>query len=352
MSLLKLAKRAALQVGRSVGAFSLALDSEWRHRRLLILCYHGISLRDEHLWDPRLYMSQEVFRGRLEMLRRHDCAVLRLEDAVRQLYAGTLPPRSVVITFDDGAYDFVDRALPLLEQFGYPVTVYLSTHYALRKRPVFDVMCRYILWRSQGATLRGRGLLDGCDFDLSTPALCEEAGYEIRRRATDMRLDSTEKDRLAASLARSLGVDYEELVSARVLQLMRPDEVASCAARGVDFQLHTHRHRTPMTREDFLSEVEENRTHIRAMTGGATLRHFAYPSGFHRPEFDPWLRELGVVSATTCVNGIASAGMSPFELPRLSDGQRLPTLEFEGWLSGVSALLPHRGQDVESGARM
>ena len=95
-----------------LGGGRLLLNSGWRKQRLLILCYHGVSLGDEHLWNPRLYMSVEFFRRRLEILRSLECAVPPLNQALEQLRLATLPKRSVAITFDDGAYDFLRQALP------------------------------------------------------------------------------------------------------------------------------------------------------------------------------------------------------------------------------------------------
>ena len=95
-------KRVSLHAIKTVGGLQLLLDSAWRRRRLLILCYHGVSLADEHEWNPALYMPRHDFQRRLEMLRASRCALLPLGEAVQRLYAGTLPPRSVVMTFDDG----------------------------------------------------------------------------------------------------------------------------------------------------------------------------------------------------------------------------------------------------------
>ena len=50
-------KRVTLQLLKSTGAFGLVRDRAWRRRRLLILCYHGISHEDEHLWRPGLYLA-------------------------------------------------------------------------------------------------------------------------------------------------------------------------------------------------------------------------------------------------------------------------------------------------------
>jgi hypothetical protein len=54
---------------------------------------------------------------------------------------------------------------------------------------------------------------------------------------------------MASGVAQRLGIDYQELRAKRMLQLMNVDEVKELAAEGVDFQLHTHRHRAPLSEE-------------------------------------------------------------------------------------------------------
>lgn len=50
-------KHTALEALRGVGAFDAVSRSKWRRSRLLVLCYHGISLDDEHEWNPGLYIQ-------------------------------------------------------------------------------------------------------------------------------------------------------------------------------------------------------------------------------------------------------------------------------------------------------
>src|SRR5918992_5738383 len=102
----KQAKRAALGVSKRLGLFGAVRDGRWRRQRLLILGYHGISLDDEHEWNPGLYMKAADFRERMALLRRGGYRVLSLDVALRLLRENDLPPKSVVITFDDGFHDF------------------------------------------------------------------------------------------------------------------------------------------------------------------------------------------------------------------------------------------------------
>ncbi|MDQ3753647.1 MAG: polysaccharide deacetylase family protein [Acidobacteriota bacterium] len=316
--------------------------SKWRRERLLILCYHGISLDEEHHWSPGLFLPSDYFRARLQILKKTGCNVLPLGEAIQRLYANDLPEKSVAITFDDGNYDFYEQAYPIIRDFGFPVTLYLTTFYSHYNRPVFDPMSAYLLWKAQGATLNLKELTGkDATIDLSEAAGRAAATDEIRGFARQHKLSAEEKDDLLVRLAKQLRVDYDELLAKRVLYLMTPDEVKQVAANGADIQLHTHRHRTPLDRALFRREIEDNRNDIQSMTG-TRASHFCYPSGVYDPAFLTWLRELGVASATTCDLGVASKDSHPLLLPRFLDSTSLSPIEFEGWLAGVASLLPRR----------
>ena len=289
-----------------------------------------------------MYMSHEMFLARLETIARAGCAVLPLAEAITRLYANDLPDRSVAITFDDGNVDFKERAFPLLKEFDFPSTLYLTTFYSDYNKPIFGIFCEYLLWKGQSETLdlkeiTGRDL----KIELSTAAARDTAFREIERHVQAQKSSAEEKTALAEMLARQLKLDYDALIEKRIMHLLAPDEVMRLAAGGADIQLHTHRHRTPRDRELFLREIEDNRHSIQAMTG---LRpsHFCYPSGVYDHRFLPWLREAGIVSATTCETGFASRSSNQLLLPRFLDSAALSSIEFESWLTGVSAALPRR----------
>jgi peptidoglycan/xylan/chitin deacetylase (PgdA/CDA1 family) len=345
--MLKNFKLATLKSLKTTGVSTLVQNSRWRRQRLLILAYHGVSTDDEHLWNGSMYMSPEMFRERLETIAKSGCAVLPLDEAITRLYANDLPDRSVAITFDDGNFDFQQSAFPLLKEFDFPSTLYLTTFYSHYNKPIFGIFCEYLLWKARSETLNLKQIT-GRDskIELKGDAARKAAFREIERHVCAQKLSMEEKTAFAEVLARQLKVDYDALIEKRIMHLLGPEEVTRLAANGADIQLHTHRHRAPLDRELFLREIEDNRNSIQAMTG---LRpsHFCYPSGVYDHRFLPWLREAGVVSATTCETGFASRSSNQLLLPRFLDNSALSSIEFEGWLTGVSAALPRRRERRE-----
>jgi peptidoglycan/xylan/chitin deacetylase (PgdA/CDA1 family) len=335
-------KQSFLAYARRLGITTLVRDSDWRRQRLLILCYHGIAQLDEHEWNPNLYISPAFFRERMTLLRNGGYNVLRLEDGMRRLYAGTLPPKSVALTFDDGATDFATKALPILEEFQFPATVYLTTYYCDHRAPVFDTALSYILWRGRASGGNIASLI-GSErrLGLESPAARAAAWTAVQAYAASQGLTAQAKDLLLRSVAEAVAFDYGDMRSRELLQIMSPDVVRALPRNLIDVQLHTHRHRTPRVRDLFLSEVQDNRSRMEALLGKEReYVHFCYPSGDYDAMFLEWLREADVRTATTCAPGLADRSSDPLLLPRFVDTTGQSSAVFEAWLSGFAALLP------------
>jgi len=338
--MLRILKNGALRVARGLGAFGMVEGSRWRQRRLLILCYHGLSLKDENDWSD-LYITAAFFHHRMETLVRHQCRVLPLDGALRMLREGSLPPKAVTITFDDGFHDFHELAFPVLREYGFPATVYQTTYYSDHQFPIFNLALSYLFWRGKDRRL------DGALYDV--PGMFDLSRSEERVRAVDafrelgrrQKYTPAQKSDLAARISGELGVDYGEMLRLRMLQLMTPAEVSAIVRAGIDVELQTHRHRTPLDEQAFLREIRDNRQWIAATTGSSP-NHFCYPSGHYREEFLPWLRAEHVVSAATSEYGLVDRACDPLRLPRLLDSMSVTDVDFEGWLAGVSSFLPHR----------
>jgi peptidoglycan/xylan/chitin deacetylase (PgdA/CDA1 family) len=86
--------------------------------------------------------------------------VVPLGDALARLAApvATDGPGPVVLTFDDGTVDFVDRALPILERHRLPVTLYAATSFIDEGR-AFPGDGRPVSWQGL-ADARATGLVE------------------------------------------------------------------------------------------------------------------------------------------------------------------------------------------------
>lgn len=343
--MLSTAKMGVLRLAETTGASRFLSESAWRRHRLLILAYHGISKYDEHQWGG-LYMSPETFRQRMKFLEESRCNVLPLTEALHRLQNGNLPDRAVAITFDDGWHDFFSVATPILESFGYPVTLYLTTYYVEFNRPVFGPMCSYLLWKGG----RHKRQLEWPDV-LSSPVALDDASRNPTTAMIERFTNSfsgREKDDTLARLAERLDVDYEKLCEKRVLHLINPEEARELAARGVSLQYHTHRHRVYRDRERMFMELEDNRRRITQFTSDEPC-HFCYTGGFYLPEYPRYLKEYGIVSATTGNAGLCTPQTDLRLLPRVVDKSSVSDLEFRSWLAGTADLLPKRATVIDKG---
>jgi peptidoglycan/xylan/chitin deacetylase (PgdA/CDA1 family) len=343
-------RHLTLSALKAAGAFRRIKEGVWRRDRLLILCYHGIAIEDENEWHPHLYMSPALLDRRFALLREGRYNVLPLAEALERLFRKDLPPFSVAITFDDGGYDFYRQAWPVLKKYELPAAVYITTYYSETQRPT-PLICSYMLWKA-----RQRGPFDLNEFgisqpaSLSTPAHRQAVWTEFSQHISRQDLSGEQKDQIAAALAKSLGIDYTSLRKSRILSLMNCEEVRQLCAERVDFQLHTHRHRTPLNEELFRREIRDNRASLAKVIPGER-NHFCYPSGAYRPEFMDWLAKENVLSATTCDTGLATTRCHPLLLPRLVDTSERTDLEFESWLTGIGHLLSRRRRAALAYAR-
>jgi len=332
-----------MAIASKSGIGSVLLGSKWRQQRLPIFCFHGVSTDDEHECFPGFFLTETRFRSRLDVFRRLKMNMLALDEALERLADGSLPPRSAVLTIDDGFQAAYYKARPILNEFGIPAVVYLTTHYSKYQRPIFDNMCVYLLWKGRGRELKWDGFLPR--------TLLDEAGQLSVRNLLDAHakergLSSAEKDDLLRSLAEHLEIDYDDIKRRRLFYLMNADEVLSWRNSGAAFELHTHRHRVFRTRAPFQETIKRNADELKKITGHQA-RHMSYPGGAFLPEHGAWLNEVGIYSGATCVTGFATRQSNPHQLPRVMDTWNVTEAEIEAWLTGVAGLLPTRKYPLE-----
>jgi peptidoglycan/xylan/chitin deacetylase (PgdA/CDA1 family) len=345
-------KEACLNAWKISGLFGLVSRSRYRNSRLLVLGFHGVSLDDEHRWDPSLYLSVDNFQRRMESLKRARCTVVTLEEGLSLIARGKLPERAVALTFDDGTYDFYRVVWPTLKTLGYPATLYLTTYYAQLQYPSTPGIWSYMLWKAKGSRINARDVLGmDAEFNIADEAGRAEALQRIISRADSERMDGHQRNELSAKLAKVLRLDFEALVASRIIRLLKPEEVTELARDGVSVQMHMHRHCSPRTREGYLDNLQTNRNLISKMTGSEPA-HFCYPSGGYTSESVSWLRDYGIASATTCDVGLMSAKTDPLLIPRLMVTSALSDVAFESWLVGIGAIVSRSVRNLVRFARV
>jgi peptidoglycan/xylan/chitin deacetylase (PgdA/CDA1 family) len=98
--------------------------------RPLLLAYHGVGT-----WSPSLAIPEPDLRAQLALLRRRGYVGLTAAEAERRRQEGTLPKRAVVVTFDDG-FRSVLCAKPILDELGFPATVFAVTSFVESGEPL------------------------------------------------------------------------------------------------------------------------------------------------------------------------------------------------------------------------
>lgn len=92
--------------------------------QVTVILYHRVG--DSRY--PSTNVSMEAFRAQMEHLKNDGYNVITTADLEAFLHGrGTVPPKAVVIQFDDGFRSVYENGVPVLEEFGYPYTVFIPT---------------------------------------------------------------------------------------------------------------------------------------------------------------------------------------------------------------------------------
>jgi peptidoglycan/xylan/chitin deacetylase (PgdA/CDA1 family) len=109
---------------RALGETHTALNGRNGHGepRLRVLMYHKVNDRPH---NP-VTVPTTLFAEQMDQLRDLGYAVVGLDDVLAWYRTrAALPPKSVLITFDDGYGDVLEHALPALSTRGYPAVVFV-----------------------------------------------------------------------------------------------------------------------------------------------------------------------------------------------------------------------------------
>jgi peptidoglycan/xylan/chitin deacetylase (PgdA/CDA1 family) len=286
----------------------------------LILMYHRIARDAIDPWQ--LCVSPRNFEAQMAWLRR-ERRPLRLAQLVDALAQGRVPRNAVVVTFDDGYRDNLEVALPVLERFDVPATVFCTTD---------AIGCKDGFWwdRLAALLLAPHRLPSELALDVGVERRRFEPGPAAHHDVAGMRLafyrevwaalrPLADADRAAAleTIATWCGVE-----AASTPTTLTNAELRTLSASDlIDIGAHSKTHATLSTLPPDAqhAEIMQSKTQLETLTGRA-VSSFAYPFGNQGAETARLVRDAGFRAACTTEAAAVRAGADPFQLPRMAVG--------------------------------
>jgi len=305
--------------------------------RLLILIFHRVHPVPDPLFpgepDARRFDS-------LLGLIKSSFRVLSLRAAVTALRNRSLPPRSLVITFDDGYADNADVALPLLGRHGLCATFFVSTGF------LDGAGC---MWND--ALIESVRTTTVRELDLGGWGLGHHSVVSIsdRQRLIEVLLGH------GKYLPPRERNEFVKEIQARVMVrgdfpalMMTSAQVRALHGAGMEIGGHTIGHPilTKLALEESRLEIRGGRERLQQVVD-APVDLFAYPNGRPQRDYDQrhvaLVKELGFLAAVSTASGAASAKDDMFQLPRYTPWGRTSAI----W---AARLLRNRLQKVSDAA--
>ncbi|HHH11858.1 MAG TPA: polysaccharide deacetylase, partial [Sorangium sp.] len=187
-----------------LGVLPLALRAPPMTKVLTVLTYHRVAtLPADYLFDAGVVDATVTqFEAHLAFVKRH-YNVIALDQLRRFTHGQPLPPRALLITFDDGYRDNHDVVLPLLLRFGLTAVFFVATRYIDERRLYWWDTINYLV-RSSNVTTLSVNYPTTLHFKL--PA---QRGLALRTFVTLMKeMRGLDSDRFLAQLATALKVPW------------------------------------------------------------------------------------------------------------------------------------------------
>ncbi|MGH8501166.1 MAG: polysaccharide deacetylase family protein [Gammaproteobacteria bacterium] len=317
---------------RSLGT---ALSPAGRCGKLLILAYHRVLEAPDPVIDRGVTAAQ--FDWQMTTLAR-EFNVLTLTEAVRRITENSLPPRAVVVTFDDGYADNFTIALPILKKWSMPATFFVAASFLDGGRMWNDTVIEAIS-RAPRSVLDFESLGLG-QFHLRSSSERRQAIEVLLKKLKYLPL--AERDEMANRLAKTAAASLPDNL------MMTASQVAALSGEGMEIGGHTLSHpilaRLPAEQAEM--EIVEGRRRLEEITG-RKIRVFAYPNGrpgvdYHRCHVDMVCR-ADFEAAVSTAWGSARRGDDLWQLPRLGSWDPTP---FKFGLRLLSAYLEKPAERV------
>ncbi len=318
----------------------LRADHEW----LTALSYHRIDDPGREGLDsytPNVSATPEGFRQQMEYVKARYNAITC--ERLAQWLRGEceLPPHPVIITFDDGYYDNLQVAYPVLHDLGLPATIFLTTDIIGSSMTFVWDEAAYCFLHTQKTSAQ-----------LPVTGRASWSGLQDRQRVLRdwytrvKNVPEVERRQMVARLASELDVTIP--AEAFTGLYLNWDQVRELSQNGIEMGAHTESHpiltSVPLERAE--QEIINSKRRIEAEIGKPVLS-FAYPNG-RLSDFSNAIKEVlrreGIEVAFTLIPGptrLSSAKRDPLGIRRIFVGYQDTLPRFAAKLAGLTRLAPY-----------
>jgi|RhiMethySRZTD1v2_1073278.scaffolds.fasta_scaffold217011_2 peptidoglycan/xylan/chitin deacetylase (PgdA/CDA1 family) len=308
--------------------------------RVTIVMYHYVRRLAGSRFPRLTALELDAFRGQLDFIRRYYTPVSIVDLVLATHGHVQLPPRAIVLTFDDGYTEHYRDTWPLLEELKMPAAFFPAAS-SLIDRRVLDVN-------------KIQFVLAAADTPDQLVLTIDEAVARAKARSdvkplSEYRADGWKAVRFdspAASYVKYMlqGALPEDLRTAVLDELfsklvssderafadelyMRIDQAREMSEAGMTIGGHADRHvtLTSLSRDGQVREIDGALRVLDAVGASRSRFVFSYAKGAHNADSISLLRDRGCVLAVT--NRCSIATVAPdtlLSLPRL-DANHLPT---------------------------
>ncbi|NKB87473.1 MAG: polysaccharide deacetylase family protein [Acidobacteria bacterium] len=303
-----------LNVLEPMGSLGSRVQSE-----LPILAYHrvvDIGVESDFPFDPELVSASPAdFRAQMTYVRDHFNAIT-FGDVIRSLDGDhELPPRPIIVTFDDGFLDNYTNAYPVLRDLEMPATIFVSTGYIGSVETYWYDRVAYAIYRGPA----GPFVLGSTRFELTDVASRRRATADAIRFLRGV-ADPVRRAHLGA-LEERIDCTVRE-ADRHLSQAMDWSQVRELHDAGIEIGSHTVSHPALSQCDDetLAFELWESRRELETRLGAPTPV-VAYPFG-GPGEYDGRVMaaatQAGYRLAASYISGRNLLGaLSSFELRRL-----------------------------------
>jgi peptidoglycan/xylan/chitin deacetylase (PgdA/CDA1 family) len=296
---------------------------------LRCVVFHQISAAESpFITGMNVSTTPDEFEGALRFLTTHYKPV-RLEDVLGASAGGSLPPRAVLVTFDDAYASVVEVAAPLCRRYGVPAVFFVNAAFLNNRRLAPDNLVCYV------ANVRGMQPING--------AVRTVRGYETAQLQSVTEVFSsffpsitlTERETFLEALQHLAGISESRMAEESALYLTT-QQLRSLASFDFEIGNHTysHVHCRRLSKTEFCEEIDRNKAELEALLA-TKVRSFSQPYGSSKdltPELVRHLRDSGHEAVFLSESVANLRGADPFHLDRVNprvQGDKTFFLELE-----------------------